>query len=278
MVSKTSVTGRQRPIWGFLAVVVLVAGFFVPTVEAGTVIELKTVYFDESKPDEDTKIFLGKDRLRFEAMEAGKQMILIVTLDDAGEPVCRVIDAQARSYTEITRESANEVKAQIEQGKAQMEEQLKGMPEDQRDEMRQMMEEQLGQFEGAANVTFKQVSTGVEINKWTCVQYESLINGAKHEDIWTADWKQIGLKKSDTEIFRKFGSLFEGVSPETNAFFHVGESESSGGFDGFPVLVVEYKNGVKFEKSEVQAVTDKKLDDDLFVVPTGFTKVSMFDR
>ena len=42
--------------------------------------------------------------------------------------------------------------------------------------------------------------------------------------------------------------------------------------------VVEYKDGAKYEKSEVATISDKKLEDNLFEVPKGFTKVSLFDR
>jgi len=269
---------RRSSFWGCLVLAVVAAWVFAPSARAGTVIELKTTYFDNSKPDENTMIYLEEGRLRFEAMESGKAMTLIVTLDDAGGPVCWVIDTKEKTYTEITRESANKVKAQIEEGKKQMEEQLKNMPEDQQAQMREMMNDQIGQFDKASKIKFKQVASGVEINKWKCVQYESLIDEEKHEDIWAADWKQIGLKKSDAEILKKFGSLFAGISPETNAFFHTGGSESAGGFDGFPVLVVEYKEGVKFEKSEVSSINNKNLEADLFTIPQGFTKVSLFDR
>jgi hypothetical protein len=270
--------GRKSLFWGCLALAVVAAWICAPSAHAGTVIELNTTYFDGSKPDENTMIYLEEGRLRFEAVESGKEMTLIVTLDDAGEPVCWVIDTKEKTYTEITRESANKVKVQIEQGKKQMEEQLKAMPEEQRAQMREMMNNQIGQFDKAAKIKFKQVASGVEINKWKCVQYESLIDEEKHEDIWAADWEQIGLKKTDAEILKKFGSLFEGISPETNAFFHTGGSESAGGFDGFPVLVVEYKEGAKFEKSEVTSIGNKKLEGDLFALPEGFTKVSLFDR
>ncbi|UCH84609.1 MAG: DUF4412 domain-containing protein [Candidatus Latescibacterota bacterium] len=278
MISKPFSCGRRYHVLGYLAVVLLFVGAAASSVEAGNVIELKTVYFDGSKPDEKTTIYVDEGRLRFDAMENGKQMILIITLDEAGDPICRVIDPNEKSYTEITRESSDKVKAQIKEGKKQMEEQLKQLPAEQQQHMRQMMEKQLGQFEKVVNIEFKQIATGVDIKKWSCVQYESLLDGDKHEDIWTADWKQIGLKKSDAAIFKQFGSLFVGISPETNAFFHTGGSASDGGFDGFPVMVVEYKDGVKYEKSEVTAISEKKLEDELFALPKGLTKVSLFER
>ncbi|MEJ2719945.1 MAG: DUF4412 domain-containing protein [bacterium] len=278
MIWKKSGSTPNRGVALYLVIATVVMGFIVPAAHAGTVIELSTVYFDESKPTEDTIIYLDGDRMRFESVENGKEMTLIVTLDDAGEPICWVIDRAAKTYTEITRARADQVKSQIEQGKKQMEARLENVPPQQRDQVRQMMKSQLEQFDKAANITFKKIASGVEIKNWNCVQYESILGEEKHEDIWAVEWKQIGLERSDASIFRKLGSLFEGISPETNAYFHTGGSAKTGQFDGFPVLVVEYKEGQKHEKSEVRTISSKPLEDSLFTLPEGYTQVSLFER
>ena len=65
------------------------------------------------------------------------------------------------------------------------------------------------------------------------------------------------------------GELFSGISSQTNAFFQVGRNVDQGGFEGFPIVVVQYKDGKKFEKSEVKAIRHQKLDKSVFDLPEG---------
>ncbi|UCG52744.1 MAG: hypothetical protein JSW58_04115 [Candidatus Latescibacterota bacterium] len=274
--SPISSVGRH-PIVG-LAILFVVTGVLASVASAGTVIEMRTVYLVENQPDEDATIFLDNNRMRLEAVEGGRDVVLIVKRNDAGDPVCWVIDTAAKTYREITKETAKELKSQIDRAKKTAEEQMERMPPGQRERVKKMMETQLSNIGKRFDVQFKEIATGVKVNEWTCTQLESYVDGAKYEDIWAADWKQIGLEQSDVRVFGDMGSLFDGVSPQTNAFFQMGKSKNEGGYEGFPVLVVEYKDGKEYEKSEVRSVRNEKLKGGLFELPEGLTKKSMLER
>jgi hypothetical protein len=240
-------------------------------VRAGTVVEVKTVYFDGKKTDETATIYFDRDRVRFDASEGGRRVVLIARRSAKGETICWVIDNQNKAYVEIDRAGVAGIQSQMESARLLFEQQIANAPPESRERVRQALEAQYGSLmKKKPVVEFKKLATGVMIKKWRCAQYESYVEGAKFEDVWAASEKDIGLAASELEMLSEMGDLFSGMSPETNAFFQVGRD--TGGFAGFPVVVVEYRGTAKYEKSEVTGVRQEKLAPELFELPQGFAK------
>jgi hypothetical protein len=249
---------------------ILISILIVPSAWGGRVIDLRTTYFDETKAEETARISCDQGRLRFDATQSGRKIALVVRVDAKGEPVCWVMDVENDTYVELTRKSVADLEAQIERARQALEEQLAAAPPEKREQMRRAVESQYGSVLGKKpKLEFKKIASGVKIDKWRCSQYESSLDDSKYEDIWTAVTAELKLTESDLELLGDLGALFSGVSQETNAFFQAGRSEKSGGFDGFPILVVEYKNGQKHEKSEVTSIRQEALDPGLFELPKG---------
>jgi hypothetical protein len=259
-------------VWFFaVAAGVLFGAFAAGAVRAGTVVEVKTVYFDEKKTDETATIYLDRDRVRFDASEGGRRVILIARRNAKGEPVCWVIDNDKQAYVEIDRKGVAEVRSQMESARLMFEQQIANAPPESRERVRQALEAQYGALmKKRPVVEFKKLATGVTIRKWRCTQYESYVDGAKFEDVWAASEKDLGIAASELEVLSEMGELFSGMSAKTNAFFQVGKAV--GGYAGFPVVVVEYRGAEKHEKSEVTGVRQEKLDPALFDLPEGLAK------
>lgn len=259
-------------IWSLaFAAGVLAGAFAVAPVQAGTVVDVKTVYFDEKKTDETATIYFDGDRVRFDASEGGRTVVLISRRNAKGEPVCWVIDSGNKAYVEIDRPGVAEVQSQMERARLLFEQQIANAPPESRERVRQAIEAQYGSvMKKTPVIEFKKLTTGVTIKKWRCTQYESYVDGAKFEDVWAAGEKDLGLAASELQALSEMGELFSGMSPKTNAFFQVGRA--AGGFAGFPVVVVEYRGAVKHEMSEVTGVRQEKLDPALFELPQGLAK------
>jgi hypothetical protein len=250
---------------------VLAGAFAAAAVQAGTVLDVKTVYFDEQKTDETATIYLDLDRARFDASEGGRRIVLIARRNAKGEPICWVIDTEKKSYVEIDRKSVAEIQSQMERARLMFEQQIATAPPESRERVRQALEAQYGSvMKKKPVVEYKKLATGVTIKKWHCTQYEAYVDGAKFEDVWAASEKDLGLAASGLQVLSEMGELFSGMSPKTNAFFQVGRA--TGGYAGFPVVVVEYRGAAKQEKSEVTGVRQEKLDPALFELPQGFAK------
>lgn len=251
---------------------------FVPGARGGTVIDVKTVYFDEKRPEEGATIYFDDNRVRFDAIEGGERLMLVFRRNEKGEPVCWVIDKEKKTYVELNNKSVEDIQAQAERARQIYEDQLRNAPPDQREQIKRTMEAQLGAVGwNRITVTFKKIASGVKLKNWRCTQYESFLNGAKHEDVWTTAAKDIGLAGSDLQVLHEMGDLFSGISSQTNAFFQIGRDVNQGGFEGFPVVVVQYKDGKKYEKSEVTAIRSEKLDKSVFELPQGVEKRKLAD-
>ena len=262
---------RSYPDLVVLLFAMLLGSGAAPAVHGGTVMDVKTVYFDEKRADETATISFDANRVRFDALEGGRRVILIVRTDAKGEPVCWVIDQEKNTYFEIDRKGAEEVKSQVERARLLFEQQLANAPPENRERVRQGLEAQYGaMMKKRPTVEFKKIATGVTIKKWRCTQYQSTLDGEKYEDVWAAGEKELGLTPLDLKVLSQMGELFSGISPKTNAFFQVGRP--AGGFTGFPVVVVEYRGGQKHEKSEVTGVRQEKLDPALFELPKDVVK------
>jgi hypothetical protein len=209
---------------------------------SGTVVELKTVYFAENRPEETATIYLDEGRVRFDAVEDGRPTTLIFRRGRDGEPLCWVIDKETRAYIEFTDKNAQALRAE------------------------------------GARAEFKEIASGVKFNRWTCTQYEAYVQGEKQEDLWAAAEKDVGLDAPQIAALREMGDFFSRISTETNAFFEVGRSANEGGFRGFPVLVVEYRDGRKQERSEVTSVRRESLESSVFELPPGARRQKLMSQ
>jgi Domain of unknown function (DUF4412) len=248
----------------------------VPRALAGTVIDVKTVYFEENRREEGATIYFDTNRVRFDANEGGERLNLVFHIDEKGEPVCWVIDEERKTYIELNKKSVGEVEAQAERARRMFEDQLKNAPPDQREQVKRNMDAQLSAAGWTRiNVTFKKIASGVKLRTWQCTQYESYVNDVKYEDVWAVAAKDIGLTDADIRTLRGMGDLFSGISSQTNAFFQIGRDVDQGGFEGFPVVLVQYQNGKKYEKSEVKAIRKEKLDKSVFELPQGLQETKL---
>lgn len=267
--------GSRRSCLLLLVAAVVTFPLLASVATAGTIVELHTEYFDTERADETAKIYFDKNCVRFDANQGEQQITLIFRTDLEAGPVCWVVDNENGTYFEVNDETVKEIQDQIAKAKVMMEEQLQNVPAEQRAQYQKMIDEKMGKIGRTdLDIEFREVASGVKVNAWKCLQYESFIDGTKHEDVWAAPAEDMGLSDSDLQVLRGMSELFSGISQEMNAFFQVGK-EGKRGFEGFPVLVVEYKDGEKFEKSEVKSVIEKDLAKHLFELPEGAKKQAL---
>lgn len=234
----------------------------------GIYIEVKN---SDSSGVETSRLYIGADRLRAESAGTGEDSTIIFRED---RDVLWIIDNQANVYQEMTRQSLEAMKSQMENAMAMMAEQMKNMPP----ERRAMMEKMMGQGGGMPmsppeKTTYKKASTGEKIKGWTCTRYEGFVGGTKTEDVWTVDWRQVGIDASDLSVMQAFGSFFEALAPD-ESFFQFGseEFERNGGYSGAPVKTIVYEGGAVSHTSEVELIENRALEPTLFELPQGVRK------
>ena len=132
--------------------------------------------------------------------------------------------------------------------------------------------------EAAPQVTYKKVASGEKVNQWVCAKYEGYREDQKVKEVWTTDWKKLGLTPENFKVLNDLGEFFKDFAKDlASAFGQVGsaEWEKEQGYDGIPVRTLSYSNGKLHATTEVTEVNQESLAPALFNLPTGLKKKEM---
>jgi hypothetical protein len=249
----------------FLAILFLLS----VSTKAGVIVKMT----DESKGmnmKHESTMYIEKDRLRMDQSGEGQNHVIIFRGD---KNVFWTIDHDKKSYFEMTQDDVRKMKAKMDDMQKMMMEQMKNMPAEQRKMMEQMMPSSVPTKE-KVKTKYQKKASGVKIGKWNCTHYLGYKEDEISEEIWVADWKQIGVDKSELKVLNNMGKFFEALSQEAADFFEVGseEWEKELGMSGAPVRSIHYMDGKPAGQSDIKEVTRRDLKSSLFELPAGYSK------
>src|SRR5207248_6585511 len=117
------------------------------------------------------RIQIDKDHMRAESHSDGAPMAFIF---DAPKQTARVVNIDNKTYTEITKSDMEQLRSQLDGAMAQMQEQLKNLPPEQRQRFEQLMRGRGGQTPGpAATAKIEYRKTGSDkAGRWSCTTYD----------------------------------------------------------------------------------------------------------
>jgi hypothetical protein len=216
---------------------------------------------------------IEKTRMRLEMDSNGRKTVMIF---DGGAGVMRTIDEQAKTYTEITKADVDRLSAQMQGAMAQMQEQLKNLPPEQRARMEAMLQGRgaaMGAIAGPPT-EYKKVGSDT-VGKWKCDKYEGTKNGAKSSEVCTIEPSALGFTPADFEVTKQMAEFFSKMMPQgMESLFRVGAAGANG-FSGLPVRMVSFSNGAPSSVTEMTDVGRQSFPDSVFAVPAGYTKREM---
>ncbi len=223
------------------------------------------------------QIQIEKDRMRAETGGLGGGSEKQAVIFDGARQVLWIVNLDKKTYSEMTKADVDRLGGQMAGAMAQMQEQLKNMPPEQRAQIEAMMRGR-GMPTGApaapAKPEFKRAGTE-KVGKWTCDKYEGFTNNQKTSEICTVDPKDVGFAAADFEITRQLGEFFRKLVPQAaEQMFSFGKPEEQG-FSGFPVKRVT-GSGTRQTISETTDVSRQNFPASTFEVPQGFQKEDMF--
>jgi len=243
--------------------------FISVTVHAGLVVNMVQETKDIDMQSKQT-MYIENDRLRMEVTGEDEYQTVIFRGD---KNVFWVIDSKNKSYFEMTQDDIVKLKAQMENMQKMMMEQMKNMPEEQRKMMESMMPSTMSNEKKPKTVYVKKGS-GVKVGKWSTTHYEGTTNGKKSDELWTADWSQLGFNRSEFSVMTKMADFFSALSQEASDFMKIGSEdwEKEMGISGMPVRWLDYVEGGGTSEGSVQDISRKDLQSSLFELPAGFSK------
>ena len=154
-----------------------------------------------------------------------------------------------------------------------MQEALKNMPPALQEKMQGMMQLQAPK---QPDIIYKKVASDEKINQWVCTKYEGLTNDQKVTEVWTTEWKKLGLSEEDLKGFSQIGDFFKSMMKNMSFFYKVGTDEKAENmYFGFPIKTVNYEKDKPTDKYEIKEIKEQELSSTTFEVPKGYKKEKM---
>src|SRR5262245_2840949 len=214
---------------------------------------------------------IEKTRMRSELTSAtGRKQVVIF---DGAAQVLRMLDDEGKTYTEMSKADTERLRAQMNGAMAQVQEQMKNLPPEQRARMEALMKGRGVIPATTEPTTYKKVGTD-KVGKWTCDKYEGTRNGEKVSEVCTVGPSALGFTPGDFEVTQQLAEFFSNMMPQlAEGLFRIGSAApNANSFSGLPVRFVSFRAGAPQMTSEVTDASRQSFPDALFQVPAGYQK------
>jgi len=255
--------------------IVLVGGVFVfaaGTAGAGTVITL-----DQSVnggPVMQQTIDLAGDKVRM----TSPQNQMIFRGDQNKVWIVRPVD---KAYVELTPEGMSQMKAEMDQRMAQLQQQMASMPPDRRKQMEAMMASRgMGPSASSAppQITYEKAGEPGKIGGFTCTPFHVTMAGGPPSDFCIASLSDLGLTRDDLKPFIGFGKFMSqmggvGAQRSPMAQLDFDDIKKQVGFDGFPVRTTfKAPDGQHTVQTTLKSIQHQDPPAGTFDLPAGYTR------
>jgi hypothetical protein len=241
-----------------------------------------TIEFPDQTRTETATMLVDSGRLRIDTRAGGEMTVIF----DSDTQAMTLVDHAARTYMVLDRATVEELAGQLSQAMKQMEQALEAMPEAQRQQMRRMMEQQLGQLSGGEPLAVPEVSdlgsTGT-VGGLSCSWKAIRRAGALESKVCVGDWRDMPggdeMLAVQNEMRAFAGSLQEaftsGGPSILSQAFRQDAFEAVTLVGGFPLISERYQGTTMTERTTFTGSDDVAVSDADFAPPAGFKMQSM---
>ena len=246
------------------AKVLLLAGLAATSSPAGVVLKASVTDVAGNKTSE-MVMFIDEARLRVDtkAADVDASMILLFAGDDYQ---LILLDRKENQYQVMDRKTAARINQAVSSAMAQMEEQLRQLPPEQRAMVEKMMGKKLGAAPEAPEtppITYRAAGAGSAGGR-PCKKYEAYQGPEKISELCAVPLDAIGLSSQEMAVFEKVATAMDDLTRSMRRHLDLGSIQSAvaaGRIDGFPVEQVIFQKGrpstrMEFYASEQRTLTD----------------------
>jgi len=237
---------------------------------AAQTVHAQGILIVQREGNDTSRIQIDKDRMRVERQSGGNPTIFMY---DAPKQVAWIVNVNDKTYREITKTDLEQLRSQLNGAMAQIQEQLKDMPPQQRQALEQVFAARGGISQSAAapKPQFRKTGSG-KVGQWPCTTYDGFRGAEKVSSVCTVDPKELGVSVNDFGITQQFQEFMKTIAPEAaEQMFSFGKEEDQG-FSGIAVRRTNYRNGSAESVSEVTEFRRETIPASAFDVPSGFRK------
>lgn len=225
---------------------------------AGTVVTSKIEL--PGVPARQSVMFIDGNHLRLQ----GPSSVTIFRGDQNTAYMLRPAD---KTFIKMTPETLKQLAAAVQRARAQVAEELKSMPPDQRARAEKMMQATAP----AENTTrtFRKSSGTAQVGKWQCERIEEVVDGRGQANLCVVRITGAGLTAGDLSVLRQFSAFMRQGAPQTAraAAFDLDALRNAVGYEALPVDTEV--PSIRMH-STVTAVETKSLPATLFEVPPDY--------
>ena len=242
----------------------------------GVVVEYEVKSPGQAKEDRMNTLWIDKDRVR--AQTGGNGFIF-----RSDKQVLYVLQEKEGKYMEMTREDIQKMGKVISDAMAQMQEQFKDLPPEQRKMMEQMMAGKMpagGDQKKPEPRTYKKTGKSETINSYPCTSYDGVRGEKRDQELWITGWKQIELTAADFKPLADMAAFMKDMMGpmakrlESGFVQNYSDGEKGDGLPGIPVRTINFsERGDTI--TELKKVSHQAIPADKFEVPPGLKKESM---
>ena len=258
----------MRFVYGMMICIVLSAAVM-PAQAQGILFVQKETQNGQSSTNQ---IQMDKTHMRAESHASGESMAFIF---DGSKQIASMVNLNKKTYMEMTKADLEQTKKQLDSVMAQMQEQLKNLPPEQRQIVEQMMRGRGGLPGGppaaAPKVQYRAAGSD-KAGQWTCAKYEGYVGQQKTSEVCTVDPKEFGLSAADFDVARQFGDFMKTLMPTASGEMFVNGTPDDQGFSGIPVRQTSFQNGKVQSVREITEFRRETVPASAFEVPAGFRK------
>jgi hypothetical protein len=243
---------------------VLAAVLAAPLLASGRALAGVTLVMQRGNDPQST-LYIDNDKMRMENPKASMERTVII---DASTKKMVMLNDTEKTYTEMTQADIERIGAMMTARRAQMQEQMKSMPPEQRKKMEQMM--------GATDakprdLKFEKMGSKKTINGFACDMYRVIEDGKPKEEDCIAPWNANVLSRADFAGLRKFAEdMAKSMGPLGGGASSKNMFEQFDKFPGFPVS----RHPLEGEKEDevLKSIKRGSIPGSTFNIPAGYTK------
>ena len=239
---------------------------------AGGIIKVKSIPENGGEVSQNI-IYIQDGKMRIETSDGGEKTITII---DPKEGKLISIDPAKETYIVLTEEDFNNFMQKINEKKEEI---LKQFPEEQREAMRQMIDQQMGGMSNQPKTEYNKVGEE-NFNGYDCEVYNGIKADEQVEKLWITPWENMKLKDEYVTVFKGMEKFFQKMADSMGDFGKMMENEfDTEMFDkGFPVKTIEYEDGEPVSTDIIEEVSEDNLPASLFEAPKNMTRENPFDN
>lgn len=262
-------------------VLLLILTFLASPILAQTVTSV--TFQNRDLEDQETskgQMYFRENVLRIDG-ESGKQSRPFSMIFRGDRQLMWILQPDERKYIQMDKETIDQMSNQLSGVLAQMEEQMKKLPPEQREAFKRMMKGRipnLEQAEPAPPPDIRATGESREISGYSCRGYDVFQNGNKVLEVWATSRSNVPGADNLNSVFDQLAEFYKSLTSNFAQFQTGFNFNVLAELDGFPIQMRNFQDGQAKSEMQIQSISESPGSDDLFEVPPGYKEQKLGGR